>query len=148
MKQVNGYHPTFSKHTLSIDIILCLDVRGGGKMQPEMQKALILAENIIGFMKFVQNQRKNNNFRMDNNKLLQIKFLIEEYKFQIVADELIRINQFEWDEKYTLYLVDQFQKGINIIDEYVKNNYNELFIVTARLHTLKNLVDSFRKITS
>jgi hypothetical protein len=117
-------------------------------MQPEMQKALILAENIIGFMKFVQNQRKNNNFRMDNNKLLQIKYLIEEFKFQIVADELIRINQFDWDEKYTLYLVDQFQKGINIIDEYVKNNYNELFIVTARLHTLKNLVDSFRKTTS
>lgn len=113
-----------------------------------MQKAIILAENIIGFNKFVQNQREKNNFRMDNNKLLQIKYLIEEYKFQIVADELIRINQFDWDEKYTLYLVDQFQKGINIIDEYVKNNYDELFIVTARLHTLKNLVDSFGRIAS
>lgn len=108
-----------------------------------MQKAIILAENINGFIKFVQNQRDTNHFRIENNKLLQIKYLMEEYKFQIVADELIRINQFDWNEKYTLYLVDQFQKGITIIDEYVKNNYNELFIVTARLYTLKNLYRSF-----
>jgi hypothetical protein len=112
-------------------------------MQPEMQKAIFLAENIKGFIKFVQNQRNTNHFRIENNKLLQIKYLMEEYKFQIVADELIRINQFDWNEKYTLYLVDQFQKGITIIDEYVKNNYNELFIVTARLYTLKNLYSSF-----
>ncbi|WP_419888140.1 hypothetical protein ACN6MT_22540 [Neobacillus niacini] len=117
-------------------------------MQSEMQKAIVLAENINGFIKFVQNQRKTNNFRIENNKLLQIKYLIEEYRFQIVADELIRINKFDWDEKYTLYLVDQFQKGITIIDEYVKNNYNELFIITARLYTLKNLCNSFSKITS
>lgn len=113
-----------------------------------MQKAIVLAENINGFIKFVQNQRKINHFRIENNKLLQIKDLIEEYRFQIVADELIRINQFDWDEKYTLYLVDQFQKGITIIDEYVQNNYNELFIITARLYTLKNLCNSFRKIAS
>ncbi|WHY02827.1 hypothetical protein [Neobacillus sp. DY30] len=117
-------------------------------MQPEMQKAIILAENINGFIKFVQNQRTLNNFRIDNNKLLQINYLVEEYKFQIVADELIRINQFDWNEKYTLYLVNQFQQGITIIDEYVKNNYNELFIVTARLHTLINLCNSFSKIAS
>jgi hypothetical protein len=117
-------------------------------MQPEMQKAIILAENIIGFIKFVQNQRDTNHFRIENNKLLQIKYLIEEYKFQIVADELIRINQFDWNEKYTLYLVEQFRKGMSIIDEYVKNNYNELFIVTARLYTLKNLCSSFDKIAS
>ncbi len=121
---------------------------GGDEMQSEMQKAIVLAENINGFIKFVQNQRKINNFRIENNKLLQIKYLIEEYKFQIVADELIRINQFDWDEKYTLYLVDQFQKGITIIDEYVENNYNELFIITARLYTLKNLCNSFSKIAS
>jgi hypothetical protein len=117
-------------------------------MQPEMQKAIILAENINGFIKFVQNQRDKNNFRIEDNKLLQIKYLIEEYKFQIVADELIRINQFDWNEKYTLYLVDQFHKGFTIIDEYVKNNYNELFIVTARLYTLKNLCSSLSKIAS
>lgn len=117
-------------------------------MQHQMQKAIFLADNINGFIKFVQNQRTSNSFRIDNNKLLQIKLLMEEYKFQIVADELIRINQYDWDEKYTLYLIDQFLQGFNIIDEYVKNNYNQLFIITARLYTLKNLCGDFCKIPS
>jgi hypothetical protein len=64
---------------------------------------------------------------------------MDEFKFHIIADEILIINQFSWDEKYTYYLVDQFQQGINIIDEYVTNNYNELFLFTARLYTLKNL---------
>jgi hypothetical protein len=114
-------------------------------MNYEMQKAINLAKNISDFIKFVQNQKTNNNFRIDPNKLYQIKLLIEEYKFQILADEMLRINQFDWDEKYTYYLVDRFNQGINIIDEYVKNNYNELFIITARLYTLKNLSSSFSK---
>ena len=114
-------------------------------MKFEMQKAIILAENIKSFIKYVQSQKSKNNFRIDTNKLYQIKLLIEEYKFQIVAEELIRINQFDWDEKYTFYLVDQFQRGISIIDEYVKNNYSELFILTARLYTLKNLSTTFSK---
>ncbi|MEH6994996.1 hypothetical protein V7075_20165, partial [Neobacillus drentensis] len=97
------------------------------------------------FIKFVQSQKSKNNFRIDTNKLYQIKLIIEEYKFQIVAEELIRINQFDWDGKYTHYLVDQFHRGINIIEEYVKNNYSELFIVSARLYTLKNLSTTFSK---
>ena len=112
----------------------------------EMQKAIILAQNINDFIKFVQNQQNKNNFRIDVNKLYQVKLWIEEYKFHILADELIRINQFDWDEKYTHYLVDQFNQGISIIDEYVKNNYHELFIFAARLYTLKNLSSSISKI--
>lgn len=112
-------------------------------MKFEMQKAIILAQNINGFIKFVESQKTKNNFRIDTDKLYQVKLLIEEFKFQILADELLRINQFDWDGKYTHYLVDQFQQGINIIDEYVKNNYNDLFILTARLYTLKNLSTTF-----
>ncbi|MEH7012775.1 hypothetical protein V7087_18525 [Neobacillus niacini] len=114
-------------------------------MKFEMQKAIILAQNINGFIKFVESQKNKNNFRIDTDKLYQVKLLIEEFKFQILADELLRINQFDWDGKYTHYLVDQFQQGINIIDEYVKNNYNDLFILTARLYTLKNLSTTFSK---
>jgi hypothetical protein len=108
-----------------------------------MQKAIILAQNINGFIKFVQSQKNKNNFRIDSDKLYQVKLFIEEFKFQILADELLRINQFDWDGKYTHYLVDKFQQGINIIDEYVKNNYNDLFILSARLYTLKNLSTTF-----
>lgn len=82
---------------------------------------------------------------MQADKLYQIKLLTEEYKFQIIADELIRINQFDWDGKYTYYLLHQFRQGMSIIDEYVKNNYDDLFLITARIYTLKNLSLSFNK---
>ncbi|MED3564033.1 hypothetical protein, partial [Bacillus xiapuensis] len=113
-------------------------------MNFEMQKALMLAENINDFIKFVHHQYENKNrTRVEKDKIYQIKLLIEDFKFQVIADELHRINQYSWDEKYTLYLVDGFNKGISIIDEYVKNNYNDLFIFTGRLYTLKNLSSPF-----
>jgi hypothetical protein len=106
----------------------------------------MLAENIKGFIKYVQKSHENkNNFRFNPDKLYQIKLLIEEFKFQILADELLRINKFSWDEKYTYYLVDQFIEGIEIIDEYIHNNYNDLFLLTARVYTLKDLSQSFSR---
>jgi hypothetical protein len=116
-------------------------------MKFERQKAIMLAENINDFIRFVKTHHGNKDsgkFHLD--KLLQVKLLVEEYKFQLIADELIRINQFDWDEKYTYYLVDWFIKGLAIIEEFVKINYEELFLLTARLHTLKSLSLSFTKI--
>ncbi|WP_342430735.1 hypothetical protein [Neobacillus sp. FSL H8-0543] len=101
-----------------------------------MQKAIMLAENINGFIKFVHNKKT---VSLNSDKLYQVKLIMEDFKFQILADELLRINQFDWDEKYTLLLVDRFISGMNIIEEYVKNNYNDLFILSARIHTLKSL---------
>ncbi len=111
-------------------------------MNHEMQKALLLAENIKSFIQFVEKHK--NSFMVESEKMYQIKLFIREYKFKIIADELHRINQFEWDGKYTYYLVNNFQKGITTIDEYVQHNYNDLFILTARLYTLKNLCHSFQ----
>src|SRR5574342_77108 len=106
----------------------------------ERNKAILLAENIKSFIKFLKQKHENkNNYRVQADKLYQIKLLTEEYKFQIIADELLRINQYDWDGKYTYYLVDQFRQGLSIIDEYVQYNYNDLFLLTARIHTLKNL---------
>jgi hypothetical protein len=112
----------------------------------ERNKAILLAENINSFIKFLNQKHANkNNYRFQPDKLFQIKLLSEEYKFQIIADELLRINQYDWDGRYTHYLVDQFRQGMSIIDEYVQNNYNDLFLLTARIHTLKNLSLSFNK---
>lgn len=105
-----------------------------------MQKANMLAENINAFIKYVHKSYENkNSLILNRDKLYQIKLLIEEFKFQIIADELFRINKFSWDEKYTNLLVDQLKEGLNVIEEYVKNNNNELFILSSRIHTLKNL---------
>lgn len=116
-------------------------------MKFEMKKANMLAENIIGFIKFVHKSHENskNNFIKNTDKIYQIKLLIEEFKFQVIADEILRINRFTWDEKYTFLLVDKFKEGTNIINEFVERNYNELYIFTARLYTLNNLSMSFSK---
>ena len=84
-------------------------------------------------------------YEMDTDKLQQIKLIAEDYKFHILAEELIRINRFVWDPKYTNYLVNQFLKGLIIIDEYVQRNYNSLYMLTGRLYTLKNLSSLFSK---
>lgn len=115
-------------------------------MKFEMQKANLLAENINGFIKYVQKSHENKNLlRFHPDKVYQLKLFIEEFKFQILADELLRINKYDWDGKYTHYLVDRFNEGIAIIDEFVKNNYHDLFLFTARLYTLKNLSQSFNR---
>jgi hypothetical protein len=109
-----------------------------------MQKANMLAENINGFIKYVHKSYENKiGFRLNTDKVYQLKLLMEEFTFQIIADELVRINQFTWDETYTHLLVDKFRKGMDVIDEYVENNYDDLFIFSARLYTLKNLSQSF-----
>ncbi|GLB60506.1 hypothetical protein [Cytobacillus sp. NCCP-133] len=112
----------------------------------EMQKAILLAENIKGFLSFINKNLDHNTFYMDQDKLHQIKLIAEDFKFHILADELIRINRFVWDPKYTHYLVDRFRRGLQIIDEFTERNYHSLFMVTGRLYTLKNLTLSFSKI--
>ncbi|OLS34852.1 hypothetical protein [Bacillus sp. MRMR6] len=115
-------------------------------MNFEMQKAIMLAEGIKGFIQFVQKNYENkNSFRINTDKLYKIKLITEDFKFQIIADELLRINQFDWDGKYTYYLVNQFREGYEIIEEYVKNNYEDLFLITARMHSLKSLSSSFSR---
>jgi hypothetical protein len=115
----------------------------GDKLETKMQKAILLAENIQDFIKFVRKNDDNNIFRADKDKIYQIKLLVKEFRFQILADELLRINQFDWDAKYTHYLVNSFVKGLGIIEEYVMRNYEDLFFFSARIHTLKNLSQEF-----
>ncbi|RFU67631.1 hypothetical protein D0469_13870 [Peribacillus saganii] len=115
-------------------------------MNFKMKIANLLAESINGFVQFVMDTHdSNSSFILNPDKLYQIKLFAEEFKLQIVADELQRINQYGWNEKYTHLLVERFRKGLDVIDEYVERNYDDLFIFTARLHTLKSLSSLLRK---
>lgn len=109
-------------------------------MNFEMQKANLLAENIKGFAGFVQRcYNSKSGLILNHDKLYQVKLWVEEYKFNQIAEELARINTFEWDAKYTSLLVERFWKGLRIIEDYVVHNQSDLFILTARIYTLKNL---------
>ncbi|MHC0035370.1 hypothetical protein [Pseudoneobacillus sp. C159] len=115
-------------------------------MNLKMQKGIMLSENIHSFIKYVQKQKEEKSAnRFHPDKLFQIKLFIDEFRFKILADELWRINQFEWDEKYTHYLVDEFLKGIQIIDEFIERNPDDLFLLKGRLYTLKNLSHSIKQ---
>lgn len=108
-------------------------------MNFQMQKANMLAENIKIFIDFVYKTFDNkNNPKSYLDKIFQLKMWVEDFKFQSLADELTRVNQVTCDEKYTQLLVERFRKGIMIIDEYVERNYEDLYIFTAQLYTLKN----------
>ena len=106
----------------------------------------MLAENINGFIEYVyKSYQTNNTYLSHPDKLYRLKLLIEEFEFRIIASELLRINRFEFDEKYTSILVNRFRKAIGIIGEYIDHNENDLFIFTPRLHTLRSISSSFSR---
>jgi len=112
-----------------------------------MIKANMLAENIKDFIEYVHKHYQENNVYLSNpDKLYRLKLIIEEFQLHIIADELLRINKFIYDEKYTSILVNSFREAINIIGEFIENNYNDLFIFIPRLHTLRSISCSFSKI--
>lgn len=115
-------------------------------MDFERERAKLLAENLKGFVLFVEKSYQQNTYMSDQDKLFRLRNLVEEYKFQLLADEILRVNQFEWDAKVTTILVERVRNGINSIDEYVENNMNGLFIFSARIHTLQSICHSFTTI--
>lgn len=114
-------------------------------MNYEMKIARMLADHIKLFVEFVYQKHENNNRFSATDKLYQLKLLVEEFQLQMLSDELMRINLHTWDEKYTYLLVGRFRKGLSVLDEYVETHYDELYIFTAKLYTLKNLSSSFKR---
>lgn len=98
-------------------------------------------------MDYIHKSYEKNNIHLSNpDQLFRLKLLVEEYKFEILASELLRVNRFFYDDKVTVLLVNRFRKAIEIIDEYIENNYDGLFIFTPRLYTLKSLSQAFSHI--
>jgi len=113
-------------------------------MDFDKEKAILLAGNIKGFIEFVQKSYQQKNSCLSNpEKLYRLKLLVDEFHLQIIADELVRINRFMYEQKYTRLLVSRFRKALHIIGDYIDQNSNELFIFTARLHTLRSICSSF-----
>ncbi|WP_338469603.1 hypothetical protein R4Z10_12330 [Niallia sp. XMNu-256] len=111
-----------------------------------MEKAKLLAKNINDFVQYVRNSyRENNKYLSNPDKLFRLKLIVEEYKLSIIADELFRINRFEYDHKYTSLLVHDFKIAIDIIGEYIDLNEHDLFIFSARLYVLRLILNSYEE---
>lgn len=115
-------------------------------MELEQEKIILLAENLLGFVTFVQNSYIHNTYMSDKEQLYRLKNLVDEYKLQLLAEELIRINRFSWEKEETEPLVERVNKGVNSINEYIKNNLDGLFIFSARVYTLKSNCEMFSRI--
>nr|WP_295971678.1 hypothetical protein [uncultured Bacillus sp.] len=116
-------------------------------MNFDVLKANMLAENIRGFIEYVdKSNRERNAYLSDPEKLYRLKSLVDEFKLYIIADELIRINRFIYDEKYSAELVNDFRRAIDIIGNYIDQNQDDLFIFTARLQTLRSICCCFTNI--
>jgi len=112
-------------------------------MEFEREKALLLGNQLREFVAFVHQSYRDNTYMSDKDQLYRLKNLVDEYKFQLLAEEILRINQFSWEAKGTEILVGRVRKGITSIHNYIENNRNGLFIFSARVYTIKTACKSF-----
>ncbi|MFC5734606.1 hypothetical protein [Cytobacillus gottheilii] len=98
-------------------------------MDIQMQKANMLADQVRDFILLVQEKHKQ------DEGIFHIKLLIEDFKLRVLSDELKRINRYEWDGKYSYYLVKRLKKGFQVIEEYIQGR-EELYLIHGRLYTI------------
>ena len=90
-------------------------------MNFEKEKADMLAENMRGFIQYVQLSYQLNNSHLSNpDKLYRLKLLLQEFQFRIIADEVLRINRFIFDEKYTAILVNVLERVFKLSGNLLK----------------------------
>jgi len=108
-------------------------------MEIKQQKAILLATNIKEFVDLVLNA-KNHPFGPLSHpeKLLRLKLIVEEYRVETIAEELLRVNTYMWDEQASQLLIERFKYAFHHISEYIENNYNDLFFFSARIYTLEH----------
>lgn len=108
-------------------------------MQFQMQKANFVADSVLLLIEFVNNSHQQaNRLRFNPDKVYQLKLLTEEYQLQSLAEELRRINLHTWDERYSFLLMERIENGMSVIEEFVQRHYDELFVFSAKLYTIKN----------
>lgn len=109
-------------------------------MKIQMEKANLLADNILLFVDMINKTYQQNK---KSNLHFQLMLMVEDYKFQSLANEIKRVNQVTAEKNYTLLLIGRFKKGLLVIEEFIERNYDQLYLFTAKIHTLKNLCKLF-----
>lgn len=106
-------------------------------MKFEQERATLFGENLIHFAQYVLNS-EDVNYLSDRHKLFRLKNIVEEYRIQLLGEEIVRLNRFSWQKEQSEVLIARACKAIENIAEYIGNNLDDLFIYSARIHILKH----------
>ncbi|WP_421385332.1 hypothetical protein ACOJQI_11375 [Bacillus salacetis] len=115
-------------------------------MNFNMERAKLLTMNLQGFIDLVNRTYEQHSYIVLNQDLLyRLKLLVEEYRFQLLADELKRLTRYEGEEKQTLMNIEKVKEKISIIDDFIQVNYDDLFIFSGRVHSIRSIIDMFEE---
>jgi hypothetical protein len=110
------------------------------------ERAKLLAVNLQGFIDLVDRTVEQHSFIVLNKDILyRLKLLVEEFRFQILADELFRLTKYESEEKQTLMNIEKVNEKIVILEEFVQQNYDDLFIFSGRVHSIRSIIEMFNE---
>jgi hypothetical protein len=111
-----------------------------------MERAKLLTMNLQGLIDLVNRTYEHQSYIVLNKDVLhRLKLLVEEFRFQLLADELNRLTKYEGEEKQTLMNIEKVNEKIGILDEYIQGNYDDLFIFSGRVHSIRSIIDMFEE---
>ncbi|MGD6801925.1 hypothetical protein FZC79_19980 [Rossellomorea vietnamensis] len=115
-------------------------------MNFNMSSAKLLALNLQGFLDLVDRTYRQHSFIVLNQDILyRLKLLVEEFRLQVLTDELVRLTKYEDEERQTLVNIEKVHEKVLIIEEYIENNYDDLFLFSGRVHSIRSIIDSIGK---
>ncbi|WP_456274830.1 hypothetical protein [Bacillus sp. AK031] len=110
------------------------------------QMAKLLALNLQGFIDLVDRTYRQPSAIVLNQEILyRLKLLVEEFRFQILTDELLRLSKYEGEDKQTLMNIEKVNEKIAIMEEFVEQNYDDLFLFTGRIHSIRSIINTFNE---
>ena len=114
-------------------------------MNFNMQKAKLLTVNLQGFIDLVSRIHDHHSNTVVNQDILyRLTLLVEEFKLQILADELKRLTKFVGEERQTLLNIEKVNEKIIIIDDFIQQNYDDLFIFSGRVYSIRSIIETIK----
>ncbi|EDL66616.1 hypothetical protein [Bacillus sp. SG-1] len=115
-------------------------------MNFNLQKAKLLTVNLQGFIDLVSRiHDQQSNIVVNQDILYRLKLLVEEFRLQLLADELKRLTKFDGEERQTLLNTEKVNEKIIIIDDFIQQNYDDLFIFSGRVHSIRSIISMLKK---
>ncbi|TYS16591.1 hypothetical protein FZC78_11395 [Rossellomorea vietnamensis] len=112
-------------------------------MNFNMSSAKLLALNLQGFLDLVNRTYRQHSFIVLNQDILyRLNLLVEEFRLQVLTDELIRLTKYEDEEKQTLVNIEKVHEKIIIIEEFIEHNYDDLFLFSGRVYSILSIINS------